>query len=575
MFFTNLSNYFAQLESTSSRLKKLDILSKMLVEGRDDVSSIIYLSEGRVVPFFENLEFNVGNALMQKAISDSTGKDTTYVIDEFSKRGDLGDVLYDLSKNKSESSLTVKDVFDRLTSIANTKGVNSTQTKIDNISLLLKESDSLSGRFIVRILLGKLRLGFSDRSILDALSIAISDDKKSRKVIENAYYKCSDLGYVANILFKDGIKGLEDIKLIPSIPVFPKLVERASSVEEVLKRIPVPIFQPKYDGMRAQIHLFESEGKKEVKIFSRRLEDLTPMFPDLVEEVKAMPFSSLILDSEVIGFNAETNEFFPFQETIQRKRKYNVAEISQQIPVISFVFDILHLNGEDLTEKILTERLNILKDVLSGRNKSMVRMSESLLMEESKMAEDYFMLCVEEGLEGIIAKDVNTMYTAGTRNFEWIKLKRASVSELNDTIDCVVLGYNFGYGQRAKFGIGALLVGIYNKDEDRYETIAKIGSGLKEDQLASLKGELDTLAVKNLPSNVWIDNKLMPDVLVDPKIVVVVRADEITKSPIHTAGKTDNSLGYALRFPRLIEIRQDKRPEDVMTLEEIPGIEKK
>jgi len=475
----------------------------------------------------------------------------------------------------TKTNLTVSDVFEKLSSLVHTTGKDSTATKISILSDLLSDLDGNSARYVVRMVLGKLRLGFSDKTILDALSVTISNDKSSREVIEKAYYRCSDLGMIASILHDKGIKGIEHISLIPSVPVFAKLVERASSVDEILKRIPTPLFQPKYDGMRGQIHLFTDEkGKRHVKIFSRRLEDLTEMFPDICEDILASDIKSVILDSEIIGFNQETNEFFPFQETMQRKRKFNVSDLAAKIPVISFVFDILYLNGKDLTDETLEKRMEILTKFFSDNHFSILRKSESIVMHSKEEAEKYFYTCVENGLEGIIAKDLQTPYSPGTRNFEWIKLKRASVNELNDTIDCIVLGYYHGHGQRAKYGVGALLIGIYNSDEDRFETIAKLGSGIKDDQLGSLRKTLDGMKENSLESNVIVDKKLIPDVIVEPKMVVVVRADEITRSSLHTAGRNKEGIGYALRFPRMIEIREDKAPDEITSLTEIEHITK-
>ncbi len=574
MVFKQLAGVFSELERTSSRLAKISLLSQLFEEGKADISEIIYLSEGRVAPFFVNFEFNIGNALIEKAIARSSNISLDEVKKEYDEIGDLGDVVFNHAVSLDED-LTIRDVFATLETLVHTNGKDSTEKKTAILADLLIKLDKQSARYVIRIILGKLRLGFSDKTVLDALSVSIHKDKTKRAVIERAFYRCSDLGYIAKLLYEKGIEGLEHISLIPSVPVFAKLVERSSSVEEIMKRITDPVFQPKYDGMRAQIHLFMDEaGQKHVKIFSRGLEDLTDMFPDLVREVVMMKADSLILDSEVIGFNSVTEEFFPFQETMHRKRKYNVTETSDKIPIRSFVFDLLYINGMDITDEYLDIRLAKLEKLLKENNTKILCMSDSPIMHSLEEGEKYFMKCIEEGLEGIIAKDRIKAYLPGTRNYDWIKLKRASVSELNDTIDTVILGYYFGYGQRSKFGIGALLVGIYNPQEDRYETIAKIGTGLSDEMLQRLKKELDEIKVGQMESNVIVDKKLIPDVIVDPSIVIEVRADEITKSLNHTAGRNGGLTGYALRFPRLVRIRDDKRADEITTVEEIGKIAK-
>lgn len=577
MYFSKLSKIFSELENVSSRLEKIEILANFIKdikkESPDIIDEIIYLSQGRVGPFFLNIEFNIGNSLILKSIAEVYKLNINEVELLYEKEGDLGNVFSLLSKNINKSKyVSIQEVFDTLKKLSFTTGKNSTQLKIQILSNLLLRLTENEGRFILRILVGKLRLGFSDKTIIEALAKAVSLDKVSSKIskdkIIQGYYRCSDLGYIGKVLFEKGEDTVEKIKIIPFVPIFPKLVERASSVEDIFSRIKYPLMQPKYDGLRAQIHIKD----KKVEIFSRQLENLTEMFPDIVDAALKLNVESLIIDTEAIGYDIDKDIFFPFQETIQRRRKYDVTSLSLKIPIVSFAFDVLYFNGEDLTSFNLSERLKILKKILDKKNQEVIKMSESIVINDQKEGSKYFMKCVNEKLEGIIAKDINTYYKPGTRNFEWIKLKKASVDGLNDTIDCVVLGYYFGYGQRSKFGIGAILVGVYNSKLDRFESIAKIGTGIKDIQWKEIKDILDKNIDKTLRDNVIVDKNILPNVLVEPLLVIEVKADEITKSKSHTAGRDKNGMGYSLRFPRLISIRFDKGPTDITTVKELKHI---
>ncbi len=291
------------------------------------------------------------------------------------------------------------------------------------------------------------------------------------------------------------------------------------------------------------------------------------MFPEILEATrKQVPADSVILDAEALAYHPASEEFLPFQETSRRRRKKDIETVAQEMPLKAFVFDILYKNGASLLEKPLVERLKILEetiqpdDVLMLTSHQMVRDAEtlSLLFEEA----------ISKGLEGVVVKKLESPYEAGARNFNWVKLKRHSAGALQDTIDCVLLGYIFGRGKRAALGAGALLVGVYDPKQDLFVTVSKIGTGLTDEGWRSIRERTKGLVVDHKPARVW--SLIEPSVWLEPEIVIEVLADEITRSPIHTAGKVGGEPGYALRFPRLVAFREkDKKPEDATTVEEL------
>ncbi|KXK26750.1 MAG: putative DNA ligase-like protein [candidate division WS6 bacterium OLB20] len=381
------------------------------------------------------------------------------------------------------------------------------------------------------------------------------------------------------MLLKDGIEAVKTIEPVAGIPVSVKLVEREKDIAKIFERFGPHVMQPKFDGLRAEIHysrkgfanisaeqglLVEAESDH-VRIFSRRMENLTDMFPDLIRAVSYLNVDSVILDSEAIAYDPASGELLPFQETMKRKRKNDIAEMAEQIPIQAHCFDILMLNGKSLLRTPLEERLRIMNDLLKDSGPTLIA-SESPEVKTVEDAQEVFDRYVEMDLEGIISKGYGTFYDPGTRNYDWIKLKAAANSELADTVDAVVLGYYLGSGARAKFGIGAILIGVPDKKTGEFVSLSKVGTGITDAQFADIRNRLDTIRIDTMPVNVRIAKPLLPDVFVRPEVVVVVEADSISKSKLHGS----EGGGYSLRFPRLkVFDRQDKSPEDATSLQEL------
>jgi DNA ligase-1 len=321
--------------------------------------------------------------------------------------------------------------------------------------------------------------------------------------------------------------------------------------------------QYKYDGFRTQIH----KHGHEVFIFSRNLENMSQMFPEIIEGTrKQVQADSVILDAEALAYNPESEEFLPFQETTRRRRKHRIEAIAKQVPLKAFVFDILYKDGASLLDTPLVERMKILEETIQPDD--ILVLTTNHIVRDAKELSLLFEEAISKGLEGVVAKKLESPYEAGARNFNWVKLKRHSAGALHDTIDCVLLGYIFGRGKRAALGAGALLVGVYDPKQDMFVTVSKIGTGLTDEEWRSIKDRTKGLVVDHKPARV--SSLIEPSVWLEPEIVIEVLADEITRSPIHTAGKVGEEPGFALRFPRLVAFREkDKKPEDATTVEEL------
>ncbi len=573
MFFDEVSNYYEKLENTSSRLSMVDILSELMSHAKpEEIKNLIYFTQGVLAPPFEGMQIGIAEKFAETAMSTASGYSKGEVISSFRKSGDLGLSAEELiRKGKlrplSRKHLEINHVFESMHKIANTSGEGSQDAKISILVELLTSSSPLEARYIIRFALGKLRLGAGDATILESLSKAYTGDRKAKAELENAYNICSDLGKVGQVLSEKGMKGIANLKVSLFEPIRPALAERLPTAEQILNKMNGRCaIESKYDGLRAQVHI-DRKGAK-VKIFSRNLEDLTEMFPDVAKAALAeVNAKDAILEGEAISYDEVTGEFRPFQETIQRKRKHGVEEKSHEIPIHLFAFDLMYLDGEDYLGKPYEERRKKLESIIKGDG--LIRFSDRIIATTPKQIDKYFEDAVESGLEGIVAKDLGSVYVAGARKFSWIKLKRSYKGELSDTIDLVILGYYRGKGQRTEFGLGGLLGGVYNEKKDVFETISKIGTGFSEKQMQDLSDLLKKSKVAKKPARV--DALIAPDFWVDPQYVITVRADEITRSPMHTCGKEGDGPGYALRFPRLVSdgIREDKGKDDATTTNEI------
>jgi len=563
MKFGELAAYLDQLEATSGRNELVRILSEVYKAcSVEEIEPITYLIQGRLAPFFEPVEIGLGERLLISAMAMAYGKSKEDVTKSYRQKGDLGLTAQALAPETRADTPAVVDVHRRLWEIARTSGEGSLKAKLDLFAALLGELDAASAKHLVRITMGKMRLGIGDPTVLDALSFAKQGDRSLRPVLEGAYNRSSDLGLIARTLWAQGVEGMEAIKVTVGKPLRSQLAERLPNPEAVIKKLGLVGVQPKYDGLRVQIH----KKGGDVSIFSRNLETMTPMFPELVAATNALAVKSVILDGEAIAYRPESEEYVPFQETTARRRKEGIDEFAAATPLRAFVFDIMFRDGTDLTPLPYEQRFAIVDDLLKGSDTLQVApltKTDSVDVLTRELLDN-----ISRGLEGVVAKRLDSPYQAGARNFNWVKLKRNTSGQLTDTVDVVLIGYYGGKGKRAEFGAGALLAGVYDSDKDEFVSISKLGTGLSDEGWRDLHKQMNRLEVSEKPARV--NSLLVPDVWLRPEVVVEVLADEITPSPRHTAGKVGNQPGFALRFPRIVSFRSaDLITEAATTVNEI------
>ena len=592
MKFSELAQYFSRIEATPKRLEITAILAELYKKVTPaEADEVSYLVLGQLAPSYAGIDFNLAEKMMVRVLAKAYAVTEEKAHQVYKKEGDLGTAAEDLAKGKKVrgKGRSITEVYQSLKSIAESSGTGSQEKKISAMANLLTSLDPLSARYVSRIPVNKLRMGFSDKTILDALSLAKVGDKSSRPAIERAYNVSADIGKIAQLVKSKGMKEVEDIKVEVGVPIRMAAAERLPSPDEIMKKMGGKLAaEPKYDGFRVQVHLDKSRRQEEleeegeqlglgvvekekiekieagpwVKIFSRNLEDTAAMFPEIALAAQKLPVKSVIFEGEAIAYNPETEEFEPFQETAKRKRKYGIKEKATELPLKVFAFDLLYLDGKDLTNEPYEKRREKLTSLLKEKSDT-IMIAEEQVFTDSKKLGQFFQENIEHGLEGIMTKRLDGVYQAGVRNFNWVKLKRVEEGKLEDTIDCVVLGYYTGRGKRTQFGIGGFLVAVYDDKEDTFKTISRVGSGLTDEEWREMKKRVDSLKTKEKPKNAEVAKEHTPDVWATPEIVVAIRADEITKSPLHTAG------GLALRFPRLMAFRDDKKPEQATTVGEV------
>ncbi len=573
MEFAGLAHTFEELERTSSRLTLIELLTQLFrsIERPEEIEQVCYLVQGRVAPFFEALEMGMAEKSVTRSIAMAYHTTPEHIEALYATLGDLGLVAGQVNSEAriDPTLLSVDEVFLGLKAIAQTAGKGAVEQKIARLAEMLKRVDSVSAKYVVRILLGNLRLGIGDATVLDAMAKARWNDAKKRKLLEGAYHKTSDLGLIARTLWEhpgeeEAQRAVAALGVQVGKPIHSQLAERLPTAEAIIAKMGAVVAQYKYDGLRAQIH---KDGQR-VTIFSRNLEDQSHMFPELIAgTLKQVRAVRAILDAETLAYNATSEEFLPFQETTRRRRKHQIEAMAQQLPLKAFVFDILYKDGTSLLDTPLAERLKILEETIHPADDTLM-LARSHVVRDAHALTLLFDEAISKGLEGLVVKKLESRYEAGARNFTWVKLKRHSAGALNDTIDCVLLGYLFGRGKRAALGAGSLLVGVYDHERDQFVTVTKIGTGLSDEQWRSIRERTKGLEVDHRPARV--SSLIEPSVWVEPQLVIEVLADEITRSPTHTAGKIGAEPGYALRFPRLISFRErDKKPEDATTVQEL------
>ncbi len=551
--FSKLADIFSQLEVVTSGNKLREILSQFFKRvPKQDIDLVAYLTIGKIDAEYKKTDLGLANKMIIRALAKASNKDIDKIKNLSRKLGDLGLVAEKIINKKG--NLTIKQVIETLRKISTTSGKGSQEAKINLLISILKNASPKEAKYIIRISLGRLRLGVAAATILDSLAIAFKG-VKDKTELERAYEKSSDIGLIAKLAAsKKPIK----VGIILGIPIKMMLAQRVKSLAEMQKHMPGKITaEEKYDGERMQVH---KQGK-EIKIFSRRLENITHQYPDvLISLKKSIKAKECIIEGEVVAVDKKAN-LLPFQRLMQRKRKYKIEEYIKKIPVNLFLFDLLYLNGESYVNEPYPARRKALEKII--KKSKIIKLAGQITTKDLNKLKEFFNKCLKRGMEGIIAKSnaENSIYKAGTRGWFWIKWKKEYAKGVKDTYDLVVVGAFAGRGKRAGT-YGALLCAVYNKKKNQFETITKLGAGFTDKVLAELPKMLRKYQTTKKPAKVIIKKEIKPDVFFYPGLVLEVLGAEITKSPLH-------SSGLALRFPRFINFRPDKSPKQATTKKEI------
>jgi len=571
MDFAIIAETFQKMEATTKRTELTSLLVELIKNTPNElIAKAVYLLQGILKPSFEGLELGIAEKLAIRAIAKSSGISVKKIQNEYNIGGDLGETASNILKLKTQTTfvaepITLERVYETLLKIANLEGKGSQDLKIKYISSLLNDATPTEGKFVLKILLGVLRLGIAENTVMDALAIAFTGKKENKEQIENAYNVSSDLGKVSQIVATNGIDGIKKFKISLFSPIRPMLADRVKSEKEAIKKMP-ELFSAEYklDGERVQIH----KQANKIILFSRRLENITQYYPDIVENIgKSLNVHEGVFEAEIVPINENTGEFLPFQELMHRRRKYKLEQAVSQYPITVNFFDVLYFDNKDCLNLEYSERRKILEKLVNEDNFS--KLVPMLLVKNENEVGDFLENSINAGCEGLMLKTPSAPYRAGSRGSNWLKLKREYRNELGDSLDLIVIGAYFGRGRRTGL-YGTLLLGTYNPEKDNFPSICKVGTGFTDESLDQLYQILSNNVT--LKKNSRIISEMEADVWLEPELVLEIVASEITLSPIHKTGLDliRKNSGFALRFPKFTgKIRYEKAVEDASTVEEV------
>jgi len=564
------------MEKTSKRIELTYILVELFKKTLKEIlPNVVYLLQGIIRPNFEGVELGIAEKLAIHAISKSSGLSIKKIEDDYREGGDLGLTASNILKLKTQTTftvekITVERVYDTLFKIAKLEGKGSQDLKIKYISSMLNDATPVEAKFVMKILLGTLRLGVAENTVMDALAIAFTGKKENKEEIENAYNVSSDLGKVSLVVATDGIEEIKKFKITLFSPIRPMLADRVKSEAEAIKKMP-QLFAAEFklDGERVQIH----KQMNKIILFSRRLENITQYYPDIIENIgKSINVDEGIFEAEIVPINENTGEFLPFQELMHRRRKHKLEKAVLQYPITVNFFDVLYFDDRSCLNLEYTKRREILEKVVKEDN--FAKLVPTLLVKNENEIEDFLENSINSGCEGLMLKTPNAGYRAGARGSNWLKLKREYRNELGDSLDLVVIGAYFGRGRRTGL-YGTLLLGTYNPENDTFPSICKVGTGFTDESLDQLYQILSNKVI--LKKNSRVVSEMEADVWLEPELVLEVVASEITLSPIHKTGLNlvRKDTGFALRFPKFTgKIRYEKAVEDASTHDEVLALYK-
>ncbi len=559
MRYATLAEAFEELEKTSAYLEKNDIIAGLLKKTPvEETERVTLLLLGKTYPAYVSKETGVGLQQLKKAVAQASGYSISEVDKLMKQVGDLGEVTRQLLGKKKQVTLfaeplTVKKVFENIKMLPEITGEGSVDRKVAAIAELLSSSTPLEAKYITRTVLGDLRIGVAEGRLRDAIASAFD---VTPDAVEHAYMLTTDHALVAKAAAAGGEKGLKKLGLEIGHPVNPMLAQRAESLNEIMERMGgKAAFEIKLDGIRIQTH---KDGAK-VTLFTRRMEDYTKMFPDLVGPLRqALKPKRAIVDGELVAMDKKAKKPMPFQEVLKRRRKYKIKEAIEQIPVEIHLFDVLMTDGDSLLDEPYTRRRAVLEKMVKpvpGK----VMVVEQIVSDKPDEIKAFMDKSLAMGHEGLLAKDLKANYRAGRREFVWLKLKPTL-----ETLDLVVVGGLYGKGKRAGY-FGSYILAARDEDDGRFKTVTKVGSGYTDEDLKELTKMFKKIQIGKPHEDV--DIEIECDAYFQPKVVFEVLFEEVQISP-----ELKHTGRYGLRFPRYVRVREDRRPEEINTVQEIAEI---
>jgi DNA ligase 1 len=553
MLYSEFVQVYEELNSTTKRLEKETIIAKFLPKLKEN-PEWIYLLRGRVLPDYDPREFGISGQLVIKAIAVSFGVRNNDILKRYRRIGDLGQIASEMAGKKIQgrlfsSRLSVKKVFENLRKLVDIEGRGTVGRKMGLIAEILGQANSGEAKYIVRTLLGQLRVGVADGILRDAITVAFfgGDKKEMADKVEEAYDMSNDFAEVFDAAIK-WKSVLNKIEVTVGRAMNVMLPIKVTDIEEAFRICGKPAaVEHKYDGFRV---LINKKGK-DVALFTRRLENVTKQFPDVVEIVrKNIKGDDFIMDSEVVGYDPKTKRQKPFEAISQRiKRKYDIDKLAKELPVEVNVFDVLYLDGKNLMDEPFRSRRKVLEKVVRSE-RFKIRTSVQIVTSSEEEAMKFYKEALKLGEEGIMVKSLVAPYRQGRRVGYIVKMKPA-----DKDLDLVITGAEYGSGKRGGL-LTSYIVACSNGGE--FLDVGKVSSGLKElEQEGGTTYEEMTKLLK--PLILSEDGKR---VKVKPKLVVSVTYQNIQGSPSYNSG-------FAMRFPRITAYRPDRNVRDVSTLDEI------
>jgi DNA ligase 1 len=566
---------YRDLERLSSRLALTERLAALVADTPAGLLPIVcYLCQGLIAPEWAGVDLGLAEKLAVRAVAAVAGVDAAEVAALVREEGDLGQAAERLlalpvaGEGGTAGGLEVGEVVGTLREIAFAEGPGSQGRKLELLAGLLTRGTPLEARYLLRLVTRNLRLGIGTPTILDALAEVYAGGKTARPALERGYSICCDLGKVAAALAGGGLAAVERLRVQPGNPVRVMLAQRLSDADQILARLGGRCAaEYKYDGIRVQAHR-AADGR--VELFTRRLEEISGQFPDVAGLLaEGLGPAEAIIEGEVVAYDAAAGELRPFGEVMLRRRKHGIDQAVQDVPVGLFCFELLYADGEDLTMLPYPRRRAALEAAIALSPR--LRLTTAAEVADPAALDATFARAVTDGCEGLVCKSTgpDSVYQAGARGWQWIKLKRDYRTELSDTADLVVVGAFAGRGRRT--GVyGAVLLAAYDADAGVFRAVTKCGAGFSDADLAALPARLAPLLSSHKPARV--DARQEPDVWFEPGLVLEILSAELTLSPNYTAawGHIEDDAGLAMRFPRFTgRWRDDKAAEDATTTREL------